>query len=73
MISSVTPKSRLAAVFGSFGWSGEAVKMVEQRLEGLKYKLAAESTSFRFTPTPENLESCRQFADQVANAVLCEE
>jgi flavorubredoxin len=73
MISSVTPKARLAAVFGSFGWSGEAVKMVEQRLEGLKYKLAAESISFRFTPTPENMESCRQFADQVANTVLCEE
>jgi len=73
LISSVTPKSKLAAVFGSFGWSGEAVKMVEQRLDGLKYKLAAESISFRFTPTPENLELCRQFADHVANAVLCEE
>ena len=73
MISSVTPKTRLAAVFGSFGWSGEAVKMVEQRLEGLKYRLATESLSFRFTPTEENFESCRQFADQVANAVLCEE
>jgi len=73
LISSVTPKAKLGAVFGSFGWSGEAVKMVEQRLEGLKYKLAAESIAFRFTPTEENLETCRQFADQVANAVLCEE
>jgi len=73
LISSVTPKARLGAVFGSFGWSGEAVKMVEQRLEGLKYKLATGSISFRFTPTEENFETCRQFADQVANAVLCEE
>ncbi len=73
LISSVTPKTRLAAVFGSYGWSGEAVKMVEQRLDGLKYKLAAESVSFRFTPTPENLETCRQFAEQVAGTVLCQE
>ncbi len=73
LISSVTPKAKLGAVFGSFGWSGEAVKMVEQRLEGLKYKLATGSISFRFTPTEENLAACRQFADQVANAVLCEE
>ena len=73
LISSVTPKAKLGAVFGSFGWSGEAVKMVEQRLEGLRYKLAAPSISFRFTPTAENLQTCRQFADQVANAVLCEE
>lgn len=73
LISSVTPKSKLGAVFGSFGWSGEAVKMVEQRLEGLRYKLVAESISFRFTPTAENLASCRQFADQVAGAVITEE
>ena len=73
LISSVTPKAKLAAVFGSFGWSGEAVKMVEQRLLGLKYKLAADSVSFRFAPTEENIEACRTFAEQVANTVLCEE
>lgn len=73
LISSVTPHSRIGAIFGSFGWSGEAVKMVEARLAGLKYKLAAESLSFRFTPTDENMEACRKFAEQVAGSVLCEE
>jgi len=73
LISSVTPKSRLGAVFGSFGWSGEAVKMVEQRLTGLKYKLVAEGLSFRFTPTKENMDDCRVFAEQVAGVVLTEE
>ena len=73
LISSVTPKSRLAAVYGSFGWSGEAVKMVEQRLEGLKFKRVADSVSFRFSPTEENIAACRAFAEQVAGAVLCEE
>ncbi len=73
LISSVTPKARVAAVFGSFGWSGEAVKMVESRLAGLKYKLAADSLSFRFTPTEENMDACRKFAEQVAGTVLCEE
>ncbi len=73
LISSVTPKAKLAAVFGSFGWSGEAVKMVEQRLSGLKYKLVADGLTFRFTPTKENMDSCRQFAEQIAAAVLTEE
>lgn len=73
LISSVTPKARLGAVFGSFGWSGEAVKMVEQRMAGLKYKLVADGISFRFTPTKENMDSCRSFAEQVAAAVLTEE
>lgn len=69
MISSVTPKAKLGAVFGSFGWSGEAVKMVEQRLAGLKYKLVADGVSFRFAPTEENVVACRQFAEQIASAV----
>ncbi|PLX91193.1 MAG: FprA family A-type flavoprotein [Desulfuromonas sp.] len=73
LISSVTPKSRLGAVFGSFGWSGEAVKMIEQRLTGLKYKLVADGITFRFTPTTENMDTCRKFAEQVAHTVLCEE
>lgn len=73
LISSVTPKAKLGAVFGSFGWSGEAVKMVEQRLMGLKYKLVADGISFRFTPTKENMDSCRSFAEQIAGVVLSEE
>lgn len=73
LISSVTPKARLAAVFGSYGWSGEAVKMVEERLRGLKFKLAAEGLTFRFSPTVENVDACRKFAEQVAGTVLCEE
>ena len=73
LISSVTPKAKLGAVFGSFGWSGEAVKMVEQRLTGLKYKLVADGVTFRFTPTEENVAACRSFAEQVAAAVLTQE
>jgi flavorubredoxin len=69
LISSVTPKNKLAAVFGSFGWSGEAVKMVEQRLLGLRYKLATDSISFRFTPTADNLASCRKFAGEIVNTL----
>ena len=72
LISSVTPKARLGAIFGSFGWSGEAVKMVEARLAGLKYKLATDSLSFRFTPTEENLAACRDFAEQMAGTALCQ-
>lgn len=73
LISSVTPKAKLGAVFGSFGWSGEAVKMVEQRLTGLKYKLVADGITFRFTPTEENLDSCRAFAEKIASVVITEE
>lgn len=70
LISSVTPKGKLGAVFGSYGWSGEAVKMIEERLKGLKYTLAAEGICFRFKPTEENIRTCQEFGAIVARVVL---
>lgn len=70
LLSSVTPRGKTAAVFGSYGWSGEAVKMVEERLVGLKYTLATPGIHFRFAPTDEDRQACRAFGDRVAAALV---
>jgi flavorubredoxin len=70
LFSLVTPKAKVAAVFGSFGWSGEGVKMVEERLQGLRFKLPVPSLSVRFTPTDENLKACQDFARLAAANVI---
>ena len=70
LLSTVTLKSRWAAVFGSFGWSGEAPGMIENRLAGLKFKLAAETLTCRFTPTEDTFLACSGMADQIADTVL---
>jgi hypothetical protein len=44
--------------------------MIETRLSGLKFKLAADTLTCRFTPTEEVMESSRLFAGQVADRVL---
>ena len=70
LFSLVTPKAKVAAVFGSYGWSGEAVKMIEERLQGLRFKLPVPSLSVRFTPTEENLRACQDFARLAAASAL---
>jgi len=70
LFSLVTPKAKIAAVFGSFGWSGEAIKMIEERLQGLRFKLPVPSLSVRFTPTEENLRACQDFARLAVASVL---
>jgi flavorubredoxin len=70
LFSLVTPRAKVAAVFGSFGWSGEAIKMVEERLQGLRFKLPVPSLSVRFTPTEENLKACQDFARLAAASSL---
>jgi flavorubredoxin len=72
LFSLVTPKAKVAAVFGSFGWSGEAVKLVEERLKGLRFKLAAPSLTLRFRPTADDLAACRKFGEEAAQAVTAQ-
>jgi flavorubredoxin len=65
LFSLVTPKAKVAAAFGSFGWSGEAVKLVEERLKGLRFKLPVPGLRLRFAPTEDDLRECREFAGQL--------
>ena len=58
-------RSRTAVAFGSFGWSGEAVPMVEQRLIGLGYKVIGTVKS-RFKPETAVLDEMSVLADKIA-------
>ncbi|EDX83829.1 Flavin reductase like domain protein [Synechococcus sp. PCC 7335] len=62
-------KTKLAGVFGSYGWSGEAIDMLEQKLRDHNYRLGFETLRVRFSPQPETLQACAeagiQFAQQL--------
>ena len=70
LFSLVTPKAKIAGAFGSFGWSGEAVKLIEERLKGLRFKLPVPGLTLRFVPTEENFQECRDFAAQLAAQIV---
>lgn len=69
-LSSVKLKTNIGGVFGSYGWSGEACKIAEDRLKGLNFKLPAPFVRFPFTPRPEGLEQCEAFGRTIAEEVL---
>ena len=68
-LSTVKLKTNLAGVFGSFGWSGEACKMAEERLKSLGFKLVADSVRTTFSPTDEVLAQCEALGRAVAEEV----
>ncbi len=53
-------KGKVGAVFGSYGWSGEATSMLEERLKGLKLKLPEPAVKAILVPTAEDLAGCRE-------------
>ncbi len=69
LFSTVKMKTNMAAVFGSYGWSGEACKLVEDRLKGMGFKLIGEPVRAMFKPTEEVLEQCRQLGCAVSETV----
>jgi flavorubredoxin/flavin reductase (DIM6/NTAB) family NADH-FMN oxidoreductase RutF len=60
IILATAAKTKLAGVFGSYGWSGEAIDLLENKLKDANYRLGFESIRVRFTPTPEILQHCQQ-------------
>jgi flavorubredoxin/flavin reductase (DIM6/NTAB) family NADH-FMN oxidoreductase RutF len=58
VVLSNATKSKLAGVFGSFGWSGEAVDLLETKLQDAGYRFGFEPIRVKFKPTEEQLQQC---------------
>ncbi|PAT02291.1 hypothetical protein CI105_02815 [Candidatus Izimaplasma bacterium ZiA1] len=50
-----------ASVFGSYGWSGEGIKHVDERLKQLKYK-TIEPFKLKFQPSDDELVEVEKYA-----------
>lgn len=62
-------RGKIGAVFGSYGWSGEASGYIRSRLEQLKFKVTQESLAICFMPSDEDIEAAHEFAAQIAESI----
>lgn len=64
-------KNKKAAAFGSYGWSGDAPKMISARLQEAGFELVNEGIRMLWVPDDQNLSDCeeygRQFAEEINN------
>lgn len=64
MISSLVMlnvKNKKAAVFGCYGWSGEAVQMIQDILKSLRFIIVQDGLKIQMTPFEEDLQNCEKF------------
>ncbi len=61
-------KGKRGGVFGSYGWSGEAIPMLEERLRSLKLQLPEPAVKAILVPTADDLAACRNLGRRVAAA-----
>lgn len=69
VINPIRDKGKPAAAFGSFGWSGEAVKLIEDHLSNLKLKVSTEGEKARFFPNKEESERLIKFGEDFARTM----
>ncbi len=63
------PANRVGAAFGSYGWSGEAVKLITETLQEMKMNVIEPGVRVQFAPRPEHLEACQELGRKVGKAV----
>lgn len=73
VINPIRDKGKPAAVFGSFGWSGEAVKLIEDHLKNLKLKIVVEGQAARFLPNSKETDRLISFGQEFVQALQKEE
>jgi flavorubredoxin len=67
-IRGLKPANKAVASFGSYGWSGEAVKDINAYLESMKLPLAHEGVRLKYRAGHEGLKECRELGRAVAQA-----
>ena len=62
-------KTKLAGAFGSYGWSGEAVDLLESKFRNAGYQMGFEPIRVKFTPTDSTLKTCEETGTDFAQAL----
>lgn len=60
------PANKVVACFGSYGWSGEAVKQMNDILKDLKMTFCHPGLRVPYVPTHANLHECVELGRTVA-------
>jgi NADH oxidase (H2O-forming) len=67
-INPIRDKGKYFAAFGSYGWSGEGVNIIENAMSTLKLKKALEGLKIRFSPQLE-MEELVDFGQKFTEAI----
>ena len=68
-VDAINNKKRPVLVFGSYGWSGEAVPNLTARLTGLKSAVFGEGLKVTFVPSEEDLKKAKELGKAFAQSL----
>lgn len=63
VINPIRDKGKYAAAFGSYGWSGEAVSLIENHLKNLKMNIIQSGLAIKFQPDKSQTAELESFGE----------
>src|SRR5690625_3114050 len=69
MLRGIGFKNKKAAAFGSYGWSGESVKIIEEKLKDAKLEVIEGGPRALWNPDKESIEKCIEFGKEFARSL----
>jgi flavorubredoxin len=69
------PQNRIGGAFGSFGWSGEAVKVITEYLEAMRMDIPGQAVKCAYRPALGDLEAAAALGRTIGRALTakCED
>lgn len=62
-------KNKIGAAFGTFGWSGECIKRIEESLANAKIEKVVDGLKVQFNPLDKDLEQCEEMGRELAEKI----
>jgi flavorubredoxin/flavin reductase (DIM6/NTAB) family NADH-FMN oxidoreductase RutF len=66
IVLSTAAKTKVAGVFGSYGWSGEAIDEIESKLQDAGFPFGFDTLRVKFSPTDATLQQCQTAGTELA-------
>ena len=63
------PQNKIGAAFGSYGWSGEAVKLITDALKEMHFELIDPGLRIQYVPDDKSIEGCYELGKKIAKAI----
>ena len=63
------PKNKIAAAFGSYGWSGEAVKLISKQLTEMGFELVDPGLKIQYVPDDQDIDACYQLGGKIGEVL----
>ena len=69
-IKGLRPANKIGASFGSFGWSGECIKILNSWLEDMKVEVIDPGVKVKNKPNHDAFKECFELGQKIGQAVL---